>query len=100
MTKENANELAKLQRQILSVVWQYVKPGGTLLYSTCTIHQAENQENAEWFMEHYPFEPVDLTQRLHSLEGEPSLEKGWMQFLPGKGPWDGFFLAAMRRKEN
>lgn len=100
MTKENANELAKLQRQILSVVWQYVKPGGTLLYSTCTIHQAENQENAEWFMEHYPFEPVDLTRRLHSLEGEPSLEKGWMQFLPGKGPWDGFFLAAMRRKEN
>ena len=37
MTRDEIKNLAKLQREILSVVTQYVKPGGTLIYSTCTI---------------------------------------------------------------
>lgn len=99
MTKESADDLARLQRQSLSVVWQYVKPGGILVYSTCTIHQAENQENAAWFLKNFPFKPVDLTKRLGGVLKEDSLKDGWIQFLPGFGPWDGFFLSVMRREE-
>ena len=51
MNPDTQEELVHLQRKILSVVHRYVKSGGKLLYSTCTIHRAENQENAAWFAE-------------------------------------------------
>lgn len=61
---EDLDSLAELQREILSVVWQYVKPGGMLVYSTCTIDKKENEENVAWFQEHFPFEPVNIEGRL------------------------------------
>lgn len=82
MNPETQQELVKLQREILSVVHRYVKPGGKLLYSTCTIHRAENQDNAAWFAEQYP-------------EFELVKEK---QFLPGVDDSDGFYIAEFVRK--
>ena len=67
MTPEKQAELVALQREILSVVCRYVKPGGTLLYSTCTINREENEENTAWFLEDH---------------GEFTMEKE-RQFLPG-----------------
>lgn len=64
MTEEKMAGLAGLQRDILSVVWQYVKPGGILVYSTCTIDRMENEDNAVWFLEQFPFEGVDLRGRM------------------------------------
>lgn len=55
MTPEKITALAALQREILSVVQHYVKPGGVLIYSTCTVSKAENEENMQWFEEHFPF---------------------------------------------
>lgn len=81
MTLEQQKELVKLQRSILSVVWQYVKPGGTLIYSTCTVHKEENEGNTGWFLERYPF-----------------ILKEQVQMLPGVDPWDGFYIAKMERK--
>lgn len=80
MNLKQQRELVKLQRQILDTVWQYVKPGGTLVYSTCTVHKQENEGNTAWFLEHYPF-------RL----------KEQVQMLPGVDPWDGFYIAKMER---
>ena len=60
MTREQQEELAALQRNILSAAQAYVKPGGTLVYSTCTIGRAENEENVRWFLEHFPYEAVSL----------------------------------------
>lgn len=57
MTREKMEELAGLQRDILAVVWQYVKPGGLLVYSTCTIDVLENEENVQWLKEQFPLEP-------------------------------------------
>ena len=54
MTQETQRELVKLQREILSVTAEYVKAGGTLIYSTCTIHREENERNVRWFERQFP----------------------------------------------
>nr|WP_294463750.1 16S rRNA (cytosine(967)-C(5))-methyltransferase RsmB [uncultured Sellimonas sp.] len=84
MTPETQKELALLQREILSVVHRYVKPGGTLLYSTCTINREENEENTVWFLEKH---------REFALEKEK-------QYLPGIDPCDGFYIAVMKKQES
>lgn len=82
ITERQQEELAKLQRQILSNACQYVKPGGTLIYSTCTVSKMENEENTAWFLEnHWEF----------SLAEE-------RQIFPGEGLGDGFYLAKMIRR--
>ena len=83
MSKEQQEELVCLQRKILSIVWNYVKPGGTLIYSTCTVHKEENRGNVDWFLANYPFE----------LKEE-------VQMLQGVDPWDGFYIAKLMRKQH
>lgn len=82
MTMEQIKELAQLQRQMLSTVHQYVKPGGQLIYSTCTVDPMENQQNAEWFAKEHP---------------EFSLEQ-MEQIYPEGGMIDGFFIARFQKK--
>lgn len=84
MTPEKQRELVQLQRDILRTVCGYVKPGGTLVYSTCTIHTGENEENVEWFLREHP----EFT--LVSRE----------QMFPGDWGSDGFFIAKMTRNGN
>lgn len=98
-TPEAAAELAGLQRQILSVVQSYVKPGGTLLFSTCTVNPAENQENAAWFLSRYPkFVPEDLSLFLPKPVQADTLKQGYLQIAPDASG-DGFFFARFKRKE-
>lgn len=98
MTLESAKELAALQKEMLSKVQAYVKPEGTLIYSTCTIHTRENMENVNWFLNQYPeFELVPI-QTLLPEELRKSVEKeGCLQFLPGVHKSDGFFIAKFRK---
>lgn len=98
MSQEQQGELAKLQRKILDTVQSYVKPGGTLLYSTCTINPEENEENAEWFLENYPFEAVSLEDCLPEKYAGETGAKGYVQLLPDVHGCDGFFIAKFRRK--
>lgn len=81
MTPKQQEELVMLQRRILETVQRYVKPGGVLVYSTCTVHREENEGNTAWFLERFPF--VLKEQR---------------QMLQGRDPWDGFYIAKMERK--
>ena len=95
---EDLKELAALQKQILSVVWQYVKPGGVLIYSTCTINPGENEQIADWFAEGYPFMLQNLSSCLpEELKAEG--RDGKLQLLPGIHETDGFFIAGFKRKE-
>lgn len=94
--RKDVQALAKLQREILQVVSQYVKPGGVLLYSTCTIGSEENQKNAEWIREHLPFHPESIEDRLpEALWGRTGMD-GYLQILPTDHT-DGFFIAKFRR---
>lgn len=97
VTREALASLAELQRKILSVVWRYVKPGGILVYSTCTIDRQENEENVAWFLERYPFRPVDIEGRLGEELKSDTMKEGYIQLLPGVHPCDGFFLSVMQR---
>lgn len=99
ITWQDLSDLAELQREILSVVWQYVKPGGMLIYSTCTADRLENQDNAAWFAEQFPFEPVDISGKLGPGLEETSMKDGWIQLLPGVHPCDGFFISVFRRQD-
>ena len=98
ITKEGMAELVRLQQQILDVVWQYVKPGGVLIYSTCTINPDENDHMVEWILEHYPFELESLAPFLPEVLLEEGKD-GMLQLFPGIHETDGFFLARLRRKE-
>lgn len=81
MTEDIQKELVLLQRRILSVVTEYVKPGGKLIYSTCTIHRKENEENSRWLLEHCPGFRM-LRER---------------QMLPGRDAGDGFYIALFEK---
>ena len=82
MTPEKQADLVQLQRQMLDTVHTYVKKGGTLVYSTCTIHEDENAGNVEWFVEKYSeFELISSEQ-----------------IFPGEEYHDGFFIAKLVRK--
>lgn len=98
MTKHLAEELSVLQREILEVVCQYVKPEGVLLYSTCTVHAAENEENVHWFLKEHPeFVLADIRPMLPEELHRDVQEDGMLQLLPGIHKSDGFFLAKFRR---
>ena len=65
VSKEKETELIKIQRQILDTACRYVRPGGTLVFSTCTVNREENAENAAWFVRnHEGFEKVFEEQLL------------------------------------
>lgn len=78
MTLEKADELVKLQRRILDTVCAYVKPGGTLVYSTCTVRRAENEENVAWFLSGHPEFALESMRQIFPKDGH-----------------DGFFVAKL-----
>ena len=98
MNPAKIQELAGLQRQILEQASTYVKPGGTLIYSTCTITNEENLDNVKWFTEHFPYELESLDPYLCKELQSETTAKGYLQLLPGVHHCDGFFIARMKRK--
>jgi 16S rRNA (cytosine967-C5)-methyltransferase len=97
MTREKQKDLISLQRGILSVVCQYVKKGGVLLYSTCTVNQDENLANVRWFLEHHDFKLENIEDFLPPNLLSDTTKEGYIQLLPGVHDTDGFFIAKLRR---
>ncbi len=99
MTPEKQKELVTLQREILKNAWQYLKPGGIMIYSTCTINKEENIENLNWMLEEFPLETVDISNYFNDGIECSTLKKGYIQMLPGIDHTDGFFISKLRRKD-
>jgi 16S rRNA (cytosine967-C5)-methyltransferase len=95
-TPEQLAELPPLQLEILSSAARAVKPGGVLVYSTCTILREENQAVVEAFLAAQP--DFFLEKTGHFLPGKPR-EDAMVQLLPQRDGTDGFFIARLRRKE-
>ncbi|WP_040924926.1 16S rRNA (cytosine(967)-C(5))-methyltransferase RsmB [Saccharibacillus kuerlensis] len=96
-TPDDAAAIARLQRQLLSSVAGLVKPGGILVYSTCTIEREENQRAvAEFLRDHADFvaEPFDIP----ALENIPQAGGAGVQILPHQFGSDGFYIARLRRR--
>jgi len=95
---KNLQEMAKLpelQLQILKNQARYVKPGGTLLYSTCTLTHGENEGLVAEFLkdnEGFYLEPLALPDVF------PKNDSGMLALVPGEYDTDGFFIAKLRRK--
>ena len=97
VTPSKIQELVELQRRILHNAASYVKPGGVLIYSTCTVSREENQENVEWFKANYPFRAESLNPYLPRELWRLTTQEGYLQLMPGIHESDGFFLARLRR---
>lgn len=98
ITKEMIKELAELQRNILSVVWQYVRLGGVLIFSTCTITEEENQENRKWILENTALKADSLEPYLpERFLSVPSVKEGFLQLRQGIDDMDGFFISRFIR---
>lgn len=118
ITKGKLKELSELQKKIVKSCAPYVKRGGTLLYSTCTIHREENQEMVRFLAEELGFVPASLEgvlpeklwERKKEIESDmrragkdPSAglteeeNAACVQLLPGYMEADGFFIARFRR---
>ena len=89
-------ELPALQSAILQNQSRYVKPGGTLLYSTCTLLPRENEEVVETFLKN---NPDFYLEKLTLPEVFPENTTGMLTLLTGEYDTDGFFISRFRRKE-
>ena len=96
VTKEQIEELAALQKDILKIVASYVKPGGVMIFSTCTVNSIENEENVRWIEENLDFEVESLKGYLNDEIVNDHC--GYLTLIPGIHKCDGFFIARFRKK--
>lgn len=97
MSKDAMLDIVALQDKILEQAVKYVKPGGKLLFSTCTINQLENEKHVEQLMQKYNMTPVSLKGIMPPMIQDESLEKGFLQLLPGIHETDGFFISVFEK---
>ncbi|RYD04597.1 hypothetical protein N752_14585 [Desulforamulus aquiferis] len=92
--------VVRLQKEILQSAAKCLRPGGVLVYSTCTLTREENMGVVEDFLFNHPeFSLGDLRQLLPpGLDNESSVEEGYLQLLPHIHGMDGFFIARLRKK--
>ena len=91
-SEESALELPPLQYDILSASARYLKVGGEILYSTCTLRREENEDIVEKFLECNPeFTKIDFTV------GNLSSTDGMLTLLPSVHNTDGFFMAKLKK---
>jgi len=100
---QHVAQCQQLQRSIVAEAWQVLKPGGLLIYSTCTFNLHENEENVEWICKEMDAEMLPVhTEEDWNITG--SLKQDFQQpvyrFIPGKTKGEGLFMAVMRKRDN
>ncbi len=92
--------LVELQREILRNAVRAVKPGGVLMYATCTLTQEENQAQRDWFLENFKeFKAESLPQIAEIFASEKeALDRGELEITPFKHDMEGFYLTLFKKE--
>jgi 16S rRNA (cytosine967-C5)-methyltransferase len=94
--RDQIKELSRIQEGLIEAAAEHVRPGGTLVYSTCTISPSENEDQVHNFLARHPdFAADDLAAELPEFK-HPRTPR-FLQLLPHVQGSDGFFIARLRR---
>lgn len=93
VSPESISELTVLQEQILATAVSCLKPGGRLLFCTCTINEDENEKHFAWLRDEMKLRPISLDKALPECLHTDTTREGYLQMLPGVHDSDGFFIS-------
>jgi len=97
-TPANISILAQLQKELLNTAATWVKPGGILVYATCTIHPQENEQVITEFINQYSqWQIAPITDSINKNLGLTPEAAGWLKIWPHEQNMDGFFVARLQR---
>ena len=99
INEEEISNIVSLQKKIMENAWKYVKRGGILIYSTCTISRDENEEMVKWLTQNTPLKLESLDAYLPMALLSDTTKEGYLQLLPGIHECDGFFIARLKRED-
>lgn len=97
ITPEAIQDIITLQEKILDTAVSYLKTGGRLLFSTCTINQNENEKHFDWLKNKKGLTPVSLDGALPKCLHTDTTGNGYLQLLPGIHDTDGFFISVFKK---
>ncbi len=97
MNPDAIRDIIALQEQILEKAVSYVKPGGLLLFSTCTINQDENEAHVKLLQDKFNMTPMSLNETLPEILHTETTKQGYLQLLPGIHDTDGFFISVLKK---
>lgn len=95
---ESNHDIAQTQRELIDSAFHTLRPGGTLVYSTCTLNREENEEVLEWLLARYPqaVEVIPLNTLFDGAEQALTAE-GYLHVFPQIYDCEGFFVARLRK---
>lgn len=97
-SEENVALCAERQKEILNCAAEMLRPGGRLVYSTCTFAPAENEENIKWFAETHPdFTLLEIPKEYIQQVNYPEGEKGMLRIYPHRTKGEGHFAAVLQK---
>lgn len=98
---QNVEKCWRLQREIIADIWPCLKPGGYLVYSTCTFNAHENEENVNWIVEQLGADFVNVhTKEEWNITGSLIDQHPMYRFIPGKTRGEGLFVAVLKKHED
>ncbi|MDO4542041.1 MAG: 16S rRNA (cytosine(967)-C(5))-methyltransferase RsmB [Bacillota bacterium] len=99
--EEDIEVLASIQRGLIQSAIKALKPGGRLVYSTCTLSERENMAQREYILNNFPMLPMDISTLYSGFDDEDltCLKQGYVELLPYKHGTDGFFIAVFTKEE-
>lgn len=96
--EEDIQELTKIQWEIINNAKSYLKPGGVMVYSTCTISKEENEDMVNKFLlENSQFKLIGFEDKFNSKKNIEKSKDGYVQLFPHIHNTDGFFIAKFKK---